>query len=75
MVNAALFSSNSDNWATPDETFDVLNSEFHFDVDVCASESNHKTPVYFDEKMNGLSQDWGGVASSAIRLIHKLPIG
>ena len=76
MVNSALFSSKSDNWATPADFFAVLNAEFHFDLDVCASESNHKTPDYFDEKTDGLSQNWGGgVGFSAIRRILKLKNG
>lgn len=60
MVNSALFSSKSDDWATPADFFAVLNAEFNFDLDVCASEKNHKTPDYFDEKTDGLSQNWGG---------------
>jgi|ERR1035441_3824602 phage N-6-adenine-methyltransferase len=38
--------------------FDMLHSHFHFDVDVCANEKNHKCPKYFNQKQNGLAQDW-----------------
>ena len=62
MVNSALFSSKSDDWATPADFFAVLNAEFRFDLDVCASEKNHKTPDYFDEKTDGLLQNWGGAS-------------
>lgn len=75
MINNALFSSNSDDWATPAEIFNKLNSEFFFDLDVCASDSNHKTPEYFTKETDGLLQNWGGVAFSVIRLIQKLRIG
>ena len=60
MNNAVMFSSNSDEWATPQNLFDELNNEFNFDLDPCATEDNHKTPRYFDRNTNGLSQKWGG---------------
>ena len=34
MVNSALFSSNSDEWATPADFFEALNNEFKFNLDV-----------------------------------------
>jgi site-specific DNA-methyltransferase (adenine-specific) len=69
MVDKVLFSSNSDDWATPEDLFEELNREFNFDLDVCASESNHKTPEFFTAEIDGLSQNWGGVGCSVIRLI------
>ena len=60
MVNSALFSSNSDEWATPAEFFEALNNEFRFNLDVCASSENHKTEHYFDQNDDGLSKNWGG---------------
>lgn len=59
-VSKALFSNNSDEWATPQELFDSLNSEFNFDLDVCANASNHKCEDYFTIEDNGLVQNWGG---------------
>jgi len=56
-----FFSHNSDEWGTPQDFFDILNNEFHFDIDVCASEKNHKCKCYFDKETNGLEQNWGGV--------------
>ena len=32
----------SDQWQTPDWLFQELNNEFHFDIDLCATEDNHK---------------------------------
>ena len=71
MVNSALFSSNSDEWATPAEFFEALNNEFRFNLDVCASSENHKTERYFDQNDDGLSKNWGGAVSFAILHIQK----
>ena len=60
MINKALYSSASDEWATPQELFDRLDEEFHFDLDPCASESNHKCKRYFTKEDNGLEKSWGG---------------
>lgn len=60
MNNAVMFSSNSDEWATPQWLFDELNNEFNFDLDPCASDENHKTPIYYTKDNSGLSQKWGG---------------
>lgn len=62
MINKALFTSNSDDWATPAATFAALNAEFQFDLDVCATAKNHKTPDYFTPEMDGLTQNWGGAS-------------
>jgi site-specific DNA-methyltransferase (adenine-specific) len=59
-MNEALFSSKTDQWATPQSFFDELNKEFHFNLDPCADEYNHKCEKYFDKEKNGLQQDWGG---------------
>jgi phage N-6-adenine-methyltransferase len=55
------FSSASDNWATPQDFFDKVNSELGpFDIDVCASAENAKCGVYFTERDDGLRQRWSG---------------
>lgn len=69
MVDRALFSSKTDEWATPEAVFDELNAEFCFDLDPCADASNHKCKEYFTVKENGLSQNWGGGVFSAIHRI------
>lgn len=53
-----LFSSNSDEWETPQMLFDELNSEFGFTHDVCATAQNTKCRVYYDIECDGLKQDW-----------------
>lgn len=59
-MNNALFSSNSDEWATPQEVFQSLNDEFHFTLDPCATDRNHKCARYYTQEDNGLQKDWGG---------------
>ena len=55
-----MFSSKTDLWATPQDFFDKLNDEFHFNLDPCANDENHKCDRYFTKEDNGLEQDWGG---------------
>lgn len=55
-----MFSSERHDWATPQDFFDELDREFHFDLDVCADRYNTKCDNYFTEEIDGLSQDWGG---------------
>lgn len=60
MITTGLFTSNTDQWATPQDFFDKLNDEFHFTLDVCADETNHKCEKYYSKEDDGLKQDWGG---------------
>lgn len=57
----ALYTSNTDEWATPQEFFDKLNDEFHFTLDPCALPTNAKCAKYYTPQDNGLSQNWGGI--------------
>ena len=59
MITSGLFTSNTDQWATPQDFFDKLNDEFHFTLDVCADDTNHKCDKYFTKEQDGLAQDWG----------------
>ena len=59
----------SDEWETPEAFFQDLNREFHFNLDACASDENHKCDRYFTKEQDGLSQNWGATSSGAIRLI------
>lgn len=61
MNTEVMFSSKSDEWATPQAFFDEINEEFHFNLDACATDENHKCDKYYTMADNGLSQDWGGV--------------
>lgn len=57
-MNPALFSSKTDDWSTPQDLFDILNSRFPFELDVCASASNAKAPKFFTREVDGLKQEW-----------------
>lgn len=59
-AGGAGFSSETDDWATPQPVFDVLDAEFGFDVDVCATASNAKCPRFFTLADDGLKQNWSG---------------
>lgn len=49
-----MYSSKTDQWATPDDFFRELDQEFHFNLDPCANEQNHKCEKYFTkEQYNG----------------------
>lgn len=58
MNTAVMFSSATDEWATPQDFFDQLNQEFHFTLDPCATHESAKCARYFTEEDNGLAQDW-----------------
>lgn len=59
-INKGLYSSATDQWATPQAFFDKLNAEFGFTLDPCALPSNAKCTKYYTPTDNGLLQDWGG---------------
>lgn len=52
------FSSKTDDWATPADFYKMLDLEFGFDLDPCASHENAKCDEYFTVDENGLEQDW-----------------
>ena len=60
MNTDVMFSSATDNWSTPQDFFDKLNDEFHFTLDVCADENNHKCEHYYTKEIDGLSRPWIG---------------
>ena len=66
MNKELMFSSKTDQWSTPNETFTELDAEFHFDLDPCADANNHKCERYFTKEVNGLLQNWGGTECSVI---------
>lgn len=59
-MNNVMYSSKTDNWATPQYVFDELDKEFHFDLDPCASKENAKCKKFYTVKDDGLSKNWGG---------------
>jgi len=55
-----VWSSDTDEWATPDDLFNRLNSEFRFNLDACATSDNAKCDDFFTKEQNGLIQSWAG---------------
>ena len=55
------FSTGKDDWGTPRELFETLDKEFHFTLDACANDKNHKCEKYYTIEQDGLSKSWGGV--------------
>lgn len=60
MINKAKMTSNRDDWETPQDFFEKYDSQYHFDLDVCASEQNAKCKRYFTKSQDGLKQEWKG---------------
>lgn len=58
METSVHFSSKTDLWATPQDTFDALHKEFGFTLDVCATPENAKCPRFFTKENDGLAHDW-----------------
>lgn len=45
-------------WSTPQDLYDLLNDEFRFNLDACASHWNRKCTEYYCEEISALSGDW-----------------
>ena len=60
-MNRVHFSSRTDQWSTPQWLFDLLDSEFDIEWDVCATAANAKCERYYTPEMDGLKQTWRGV--------------
>jgi phage N-6-adenine-methyltransferase len=55
------FSSETDEWPTPDSFFSEMVGEFGgFDLDPCCTVSSAKAPKFFTKEDDGLAQDWTG---------------
>ena len=54
MINKGMFTSKRQNWKTPKEIYDKLNSEFNFDYDPCLIETE---TIHFKDM---LGSNWGG---------------
>jgi site-specific DNA-methyltransferase (adenine-specific) len=53
-----LFTSESDEWSTPQVLVDWLDQTFRFTLDPCATKENAKCPRYYDAAADGLSKSW-----------------
>lgn len=54
------FSSETNEWSTPQSFFNQLNEEFNFNLDPCATHENNKCDNYFTQEEDGLKQSWDG---------------
>lgn len=59
MINSGLYTSKTDEWATPQAFFENLDQEFRFTLDVCANDENHKCKLYYTKADDGLKMNWG----------------
>lgn len=57
-MNPGLYSSGSYEWTTPAYIFEPLDGLFHFNLDPCASDRNHRCERYFTIADDGLAQPW-----------------
>lgn len=60
MNTKLMFSSKSDQWATPQDLYNKLDKEFHFTLDPRADNYNHKCDKWFTVAQDGLAQSWAG---------------
>lgn len=58
MVAAAMFSSATEEWSTPQDLYDALNAEFGFMLDAAADHHNAKCKRYYHKRADSLAQDW-----------------
>ena len=66
MINQGLFSSNTNEWATPTDFYNDLDKEFHFDLDPCSTDENAECELHYTIDNDGLTKNWGGGECSAI---------
>ena len=53
-----IFSSETDEWGTPNDLFIKLDKQYNFTLDVAASNTNYKCKKYYTKEDNGLFKDW-----------------
>ena len=58
MISKAMHSSKTSEWGTPPEFFRAIDHQFHFDLDVCATDANAKCARYFTKRDHALHQRW-----------------
>lgn len=60
-MNPVVFSSDRQDWETPQAFFDAVNAEFGFTLDACATPANAKCERFFTPDDDALKQEWSGV--------------
>lgn len=67
MNTETMFSSKTDLWATPQDFYDKLNSEFHFTLDPCATPHNASVLNSTPKSRTGSEKIGAGILFFAIR--------
>lgn len=57
-INTGMMTSSSEEYATPNDLFVVLNSIYNFTLDAAASKHNAKCKKYLTAEDDALSKDW-----------------
>lgn len=60
MINKGMFTSKTEEWATPIDFFKKVDKEFKFTLDVCATAENAKCNNFYTKEDNGLNKAWEG---------------
>ena len=61
MINKVMYSSDKDDWETPQDLFDSISNEIGgFDLDVAANAVNHKCQAYFTKENSAFENEWFG---------------
>lgn len=50
----------SNEWETPIDLYQKLDDEFHFTLDPCCQEYNHRCEKYYTSDMDGYDKSWEG---------------
>lgn len=61
-----MFSSATDEWATPQDFFDKYDAVYHFNLDPACTHANAKCEQHYTRAEDGLSKSWGGVGYGSI---------
>lgn len=59
-LSKTLFTSNSDEWRTPDNIFNYMQQNYQFTLDAAAAQENAKCPNYFTKQNSALENTWDG---------------
>lgn len=66
MTSGLMGPADTVEWGTPKDLFDKLDAEFHFTLDVCASDGMQMCQRYYNPQTDGLAQEWGGGGGSML---------
>ena len=59
-TDGAAFTSDRDDWETPQALFDELDAVYHFTLDPCSTHANAKCAKHYTAEEDGLSKSWAG---------------